>query len=334
LGEAIRTGKPVHRPDPHPADPEDLELYVRGLHELALASGDARHLARVLPLQDCRTLLDLGDGPGTYAAMLCRSFPKLQATVAVSPRTLEITRHILHEFDLTGNVGMLAADVVRDPIPGGPYDAVLISNLLNCEDEQTNALVLRKVRDGLAPGGLLIVKAHCMSADRTAPEQGAVFALSLLLATRGRTYSFKEMASWIEAAGLSDLVEIRPEPPMATSLLLALRPGGHPRASLPRPAAARPQAPAPSEPPALHDWWPANSSRDPDDGDFPSAAWMSSPAAHTPARRAAPARLAVKKNNGPGAQRSNSTSPQKRPAARSKVAAGRKSRQSVRSKRG
>ena len=333
LGDAIRSGEPVRPPDLYPDDPEDLELYLRGLHELALAGGDARRLAHVLPMQRCRTLLDLGGGPGTYAAMLCRSFPNLHAVVVDLPRTLEITRRILRDFDLTGNVSTRAADVVRDAIPGGPYDAVLISNLLHGENEQTDARLLRKVHGAIVPGGLLIVREHCMSADRTEPDQGAVFALSLLLGTRGRTYTFQEMAGWIESAGFCDLTEIRPEPPVATSLLLALRPGGRPVAVLSRPAAAISKPAARPEPPALHDWWAANSTQAEEDGDSPEVSWSSSPALPADRQRTGAARPASPSERPPTSRRSNSNGPKKRPAAKPRVAAGRKSRAVSRSKR-
>lgn len=234
LEDAIRTGRPVREPDLYQGDPEDLKLFVHGLHELALARGDARYLAHVLPLQNVRKLADLGGGPGTYAAMLCRTYPKLRAVVVDQPATLKISRRILERFDTTGRVTTSAADILRDPIRGGPFDAALVSNVLHGEDEKTSARLLRKARDLLVPGGLLIVREHCMSPDRTEPEGSAVFALALLLGTRGRTYSFAEMAAWIRAAGFLGVVEIPPEPPMTASLLLAVRPGEHPVAVLPR----------------------------------------------------------------------------------------------------
>jgi SAM-dependent methyltransferase len=249
LDEAVRTGKPARKPDPIHESPRDLENFVLGMHELALARGDARWLARAISLQRCRKLLDLGGGAGTYAAMFCRAYKGLQAVVADLPATLKITKKILRDFDLTGRVSTLPMDYRSDAIKGGPYDVALVSNILHAETEATNRQLLRNVFEVLSPGGLLIVKDHVMSADHTEPETGALFALEMLLSTRGRTYSYAEIARWLEQIGFADTVEVPMEPPANVSLVLALRPGRRALVVLPRRTPKpRPPEPAADEP--------------------------------------------------------------------------------------
>lgn len=237
LEEAVRTGKPVRKPDMYQDSPKELDLFVRGMHELALARGDARWLARAIPLRRCRKLLDVGGGPGTYAAMFCRSNRALQATVMDLPATLKVTRKILRDFDMTGRVATMSGDYRTDKIKGVPYDVALVSNVLHAEDEPTNRQVLRKVYEALTPGGILIIKDHIMNADHTEPHNGAIFALEMLLGTRGRTYSFDEVAAWLAKIGYQDSVEVPIEPPANVSLVLAVRPGKRHLIVLPRPAA-------------------------------------------------------------------------------------------------
>ncbi|HZM16365.1 MAG TPA: methyltransferase [Candidatus Krumholzibacteria bacterium] len=239
LMEALQTGKPVCKPVPIDKANAELEDFIRGMHELALARGDARWLARVISLVRCRTLLDLGGGPGTYAALFCRANPQLEATVVDLPATLEITRRILREFDLTGRVQVQAADYRSEKIPGGPYDVALLSNILHAETEATNLQLLRNVYEVLSPGALVMVKDHVMSGDHTEPQNGALFALEMLLTTDGRTYSFDEISRWLQRAGFTDTTELPLDPPSPVSLVLALRPGKRALVLLPRPAAKR-----------------------------------------------------------------------------------------------
>ena len=247
LRDAIQSGKPVRKSDLYEQEtPADRELFIRGLHELALARGDARWLARAVPLGRCRRLVDVGGGPGTYAALLCRANRELEATVLDLPATLEVTRKILREFDTTGRVRTLAGDYRSEPIPGGPYDVALLSNVLHAEDEPTNLRLLQNVHDALVPGGILIVKDHVMSPDHTSPENGAVFALELLLGTRGRSYSFAEISGWMEQTGFRDMVEVPVGPPAQVSLVLALRPGKRALVMLPKPAARAEVRPEPA----------------------------------------------------------------------------------------
>jgi SAM-dependent methyltransferase len=247
LRDAIQSGKPVRKSDLYEQETAaDRELFIRGLHELALARGDARWLARAVPLGRCRRLVDVGGGPGTYAALLCRANRELEATVLDLPATLEVTRKILREFDTTGRVRTLAGDYRSEPIPGGPYDVALLSNVLHAEDEPTNLRLLQNVHDALVPGGILIIKDHVMSPDHTSPENGAVFALELLLGTRGRSYSFAEISGWMEKAGFRDMVEVPVGPPAQVSLVLALRPGKRALVMLPKPAARAEVRPEPA----------------------------------------------------------------------------------------
>src|SRR5262245_11196699 len=255
LRDAIQSGKPLRKSDLYTQEsPADLELFIRGLHELALARGDARWLARAVPLGRCRRLVDVAGGPGTYAALLCRANHELEATVFDLPATLEVTRKILREFDTTGRVRTLAGDYRSEPIAGGPYDVALLSNVLHAEDEPTNLRLLQKVHDALVPGGILMIKDDVMSPDHTSPENGAVFALELLLGTRGKSYSFGEISGWMGKAGFQDMVEVPVAPPAQVSLVLALRPGKRALVVLPKPAAraeTRPElAPEPEPEPA------------------------------------------------------------------------------------
>jgi SAM-dependent methyltransferase len=237
LEQALRTGAPVHRTDHFQDDPAELEFLVRGMHELAIARGDARYLSRAVPLGRCRKLLDLGGGPGTYAAMFCHANRKLEAVVMDLPATLKVTRRILREFDRTGRVTTLPGDYRTDKIKGAPYDVILVSNILHAESEETNRDLMQRIREALVPGGILVIKDHVMGDDHTTPPNGALFALQMMLVSAGRTYSFAEISGWLQAAGFEDMVEIPVEPPMNVSLVFALRPGKRPLAMLPKPAA-------------------------------------------------------------------------------------------------
>jgi len=237
LDAALRSGRPVGK-RLEKTDPEALEDAVWAQHELALASGDARYMSKAIPLRKCRKLLHLGGGSGTYASMFCRANRSLQAVVLDLPETLKVTRRILRRFDSTKRVSTLSGDY-RKPgkVRGAPFDVVVLSDILQYEDPDTNLAILQKAHDALAPGGLLIMKEHILSADHTRPAHAALLALELLLSTRGRPYSFAEVSRWLEQTGFVDAVEVPMEAPMDASLILALRVGKPAVAVLPRPAA-------------------------------------------------------------------------------------------------
>lgn len=238
LETVLRRGRPNGKRVELLEDAAATEDYVRGMHELALASGEARYMSKAIPLRKCNKLLDLGGGPGTYAALFCHANLHLKAVVFDLPATLKVTRKVLREFDQSKRVSTQSGDYrSTDKVRGGPYDVVLVSNILQYEDAATNAAILAKAHDALIPGGLLIMKEHVLNADHTAPTHATIFSMEMQLTTRGRAYSFSEVASWMEAAGFIDSVEVPMEPPMDASLILALRSGKPAVVVLPKPAA-------------------------------------------------------------------------------------------------
>jgi len=185
-----------------------------------VARGDARALPRLVALSGARTLVDVGGGPATYAIHLCKANPRLRATVLDHAGSLEIAREYVSRARLSGRIALRKADILRDPL-GGPYDAALVSNILHGEDVPTNRRLLRRVHDALAPGGTLIVKDHLMDRSLTRPAAGAVFALTMLMYTRGRCYGLHEVRAWLEEAGFTPGVRRRVPGTSAVAILIA-----------------------------------------------------------------------------------------------------------------
>ena len=79
----------------------------------------------------------------------------------------------------------------------------------NSADE--NLALFRNVWAALVPGGRVVIRDHVMSEDRTAPRAGALFAINMLVATdAGGTYTFREIAAGLAAAGFRDARLIQP----------------------------------------------------------------------------------------------------------------------------
>jgi SAM-dependent methyltransferase len=222
LGECVRTGERARITDYFQEEPDELGVLLRAMDNLAKARGDAAVVARKVTLRGRRTLLDVGAGPGSYSIELCRRYPRLTATLFDLPATLAVTREHLRGAGLEGRVRLRAGDYRRDDL-GGPYDAALLFNIIHGEGEATNAALLRRIHAALAPRGLLILKDHVLDESWTSPPDGAVFALVMLLFTGGRCYSRGEIRRWLGAAGFGLLREIRPKPPMTSSVVVAER---------------------------------------------------------------------------------------------------------------
>jgi len=226
LEDSIRSGSPARAPDMFQSNPDDTERFIRAMDSLTRARGDANWVAEHLDLNGRATIADLGGGPGTYLAAILRKRPAMRGAVWDLPATLRVARNVLieRERDVTSRIELVATDYLTGPLPG-PVDAIFMSNIIHSENEAENAQLMVRCFAALSAGGLIAVKDHVMNRELTEPRAGAIFALYLLLTTRGRDYSFEEIAGWLTAAGFIDIkVHTLPSPPFTSSLVTARKP--------------------------------------------------------------------------------------------------------------
>jgi len=200
LHDAVKTGRPV------PDDAIDPRL-LGGAGEFAAAMADvgrasARATGEALDLTGVGKLLDVGGGPGVYAVELTRRWPQLEVVILDGAETLEFARQVVDEAGLGERVELRAGDAFEDEL-GGPYDAILISNLVHIFSADQNRRLFSRCAGVLRPNGRLIVKDFLLETDRTSPPGGALFAVVMLVTTEaGDCYSLDEVRGWLEEAGL------------------------------------------------------------------------------------------------------------------------------------
>ncbi len=226
LEDAVRSGKPIRQPDMFQSDPGQTRLFILAMDSLTRARGDARYLAEHIDLSAVATIADVGGGPGTYLVEFLRRRPRLRGAIYDLPGTLKVARDILARSEpwALERIELREVDYLTDELPG-PQDVLFMSNIIHSEDVPTNEELMRKCWRALEPGGRLIIKDHIMNRELTEPRAGAVFSLCMLLNTRGRDYSFEEVAGWLAAAGFAGIEEqTLPSPLFTSSLVLARKP--------------------------------------------------------------------------------------------------------------
>ncbi|HXG31103.1 MAG TPA: methyltransferase, partial [Thermodesulfobacteriota bacterium] len=189
------------------------------MHSLVMARGDARILSDTLDFGWARSMIDIGSGPGTYPMEFIKRYPHLRITVFDLPGTLKVTRRVLEEEGMLGRIEIVEGDYNTDEIPSG-FDIAFLSNIIHSEDEETNRRLMKKVYGILNPGGEVIIKDHILDDTLTNPAVGALFSIQMLLTTRGRDYSFREVKGWLEDAGFKGIEWITLAPPLTSSLVI------------------------------------------------------------------------------------------------------------------
>jgi hypothetical protein len=99
-----------------------------------------------------------------------------------------------------------------------------LSNIVHGENYQKNETLIAKLASCLNPSGRIVIKDHILNDSRAEPPVGAIFSLLMLLTTDGgRCYSFTEIATWMNNAGLAHVRQIDFPPPLTSSLVIGRR---------------------------------------------------------------------------------------------------------------
>lgn len=219
LEESIHTGKPARSPDMFQEKEEETERFITAMHALVMARGDAEILSNMLDFKEAKTMIDIGSGPGTYPIQFLKKYPRLKVVIFDLPGTLNVTRKVLKKEKMHGKIELVEGDYNTDEIPPG-FDVAFLSNIIHSENEEANQKLMKKVYASLNQNGRIIIKDHILDDTLTSPIVGAIFSIQMLLVTKGRDYSFREVKGWLEDAGFKKSEWLRLKPPLTSSLVI------------------------------------------------------------------------------------------------------------------
>ena len=206
LEETIRTGQRSVDRHVFETDPELGGNVLAVLHRIGKQSGP--DFAKRLQLSGPVRLLDLGGGAGTNAIAFCLVYPELTGTVFDLPATLRLTEKTVKDAGLESRIALLPGDFNKDAL-GGPYDVVLMSDILHYQTFETNEALVRKVFSHLAPGGRLVIKDRFLDGAGTGPAWTTAFAMHILVNTeQGGCYKTTDAIQWMANAGFESAAEI------------------------------------------------------------------------------------------------------------------------------
>jgi SAM-dependent methyltransferase len=211
LAATVRSGRPAIAAEHYlGGDAAATRAFVLGMHHRA--QGVARALVHVVDLAGRRHLLDVGGGPGTYAALFVERTPGLTARVLDLPAVTAIAADLIAAQGLSDRVSLIAGDYHTTPFPEG-VDVILMSGMFHRERSDACQDLIRRALAALAPGGLIVISDVFTDKGGESPPFATLFGVTMFLtAPDGGVHADTDVASWLEGAGFVD-VEIRPLPP-------------------------------------------------------------------------------------------------------------------------
>lgn len=130
--------------------------YMYGQHNRA-ESGQVNNLLQHTDLTDCKYLLDVGGGMGSYSVPLCQAYPELQVCLLDAKEPLELAQQLIDEKNLGERVVLKEGDFHTVKLERD-YDVVLISGVVCVTSEEENRKIFSRAIDVLEPGGKIIIQ--------------------------------------------------------------------------------------------------------------------------------------------------------------------------------
>ncbi|MFV1957792.1 MAG: methyltransferase [Planctomycetota bacterium] len=202
LTESVRVGRPPGKQGGFRGDAEAARAFTLAMREGARRL--APQVAGEVSFRGRRCLLDLGGGPGVYAAAFARRYPALQVVVVDLPAVCAVGRELVAqgEPDVANRIRYHPADLDHGDLPEG--DAAFLSHVIHSQTPEAVRALFRRVRRVLPAGGLFVVRDFFTTPDRTRPPGASLFALNMLVNdTGGRSYAAQEVAEWMRRAGFA-----------------------------------------------------------------------------------------------------------------------------------
>jgi (2Fe-2S) ferredoxin/predicted O-methyltransferase YrrM len=209
LTECVKKGTSVARERGETRDQAGTRAFIAAMHKNA--SFRAKQVVGALDLDGVNSVLDLGGGSGAYAMEFAKRVPEAEVTVFDLPTVIPLTEKYIEDEGMSGKIKTIKGDMLENSYRG-PHDLVLVSAICHMFSPEENLGLFHRIKEALNPGGQVVIQDFVLDREKTSPRFGAVFALNMLVNTKGGgSYSGDEYVSWLEKAGFKD-VRVLPLP--------------------------------------------------------------------------------------------------------------------------
>ncbi len=221
LGEAVRSGEPLPRPQGAGDGNSFFNELVRQLFNSNFAAAEV--LADTLAERENfhpAAVLDVGAGAAPWSIPFARRNDDCRVTVIDYPEVLGTTREYAERFGVADRYELRGADAESADPGVEQFDLVLVGHVYHSMGPAASADFAVRAARSLRSGGLLAVAEFVVDNDRQGPAIPLLFACNMLLATeRGTTFTADEIDGFARDAGLTPIDPI--EVPTGSPIRLA-----------------------------------------------------------------------------------------------------------------
>jgi len=201
LTDVVRKGGPAKRLEN--ASEKQTRDFIGAMH--VSASKIAHEVVEAVSPGKAKKLIDVGGGSGSYTIAFLEANPGIRATLFDLPDVMDMARERISDSGLMDRVRLVGGDFNKDNLPTG-HDLAFLSAIIHQNSHEQNVALYKKVINSLDAGGRIVVRDYTMSADRTEPASGALFAVNMLVNTDGgNSYTLDEIRDGLAEAGFEKI---------------------------------------------------------------------------------------------------------------------------------
>lgn len=204
LTEVVKRGHPVKSPILRVRTKNEIDSFIGAMHAIGRhTAGEVAGICRIAARS--KRMLDIGGASGTYTMAFLDRYKGLKSTIFDLPEVIPLAKKQIKGTRYERRVDFVSGDFETTSLPTG-YDLALLSAIIHQNSRVENRRLYKKIYRSLVKGGHLIIRDHVMNEDRTSPVLGAIFAINMLVATKGGgTFTFKEISEDLRGAGFLNI---------------------------------------------------------------------------------------------------------------------------------
>jgi hypothetical protein len=176
--------------------PDESAVFNEGM--TGFSSNIAPAVAEAYDFAPFGTVVDVGGGHGVLLTTILRAYPGVNGVVFDSPHVVAGAEDAIREAGLEGRCRAVGGDFFRGVPAGG--DAYLMKHIIHDWPDDRAATILRNCREGVNPGGKLLL-VEMVIAPGNAADFGKVVDLEMLVVASGRERTEAEYRTLLAGSG-------------------------------------------------------------------------------------------------------------------------------------
>lgn len=201
LADVVRSGKPSKAVNQQQDGGEFFARFVEDIFNMSHASASAAAGALLDGKKGPISVLDIAAGSGVWGIAMAAKGSNVRVTAVDWPQVIPVTRRVTQRHGGAERFTFVEGDIHEAELGSGHQIATL-GHILHSEGEARSRHLLQRVHDAMAPGGTVVIGEFVVEEGRQGPSVPLVFAVNMLVNTdAGNTFTFKQIASWLNEAG-------------------------------------------------------------------------------------------------------------------------------------